>query len=106
MKKQFIIFLIVSLVLVSSVFAYPMAGTRHHKRHSVLLGDVDHNGAVNYGDVFAYQKMVKTSSSWKCTNRAADLNGDGRITSEDKILLQRRLRSGNARGNVVMNKGC
>ena len=57
-----------------------------------VLGDVNGDGEINSGDLFATQKyLLKKQEFEEATKRACDVNKDGEINSGDLFFIQKYL---------------
>ena len=54
----------------------------------ILIGDVDSNGKINIADLLCAKSILKNGTNDADMFTAADVNGDGHMTSEDISLIQ------------------
>ena len=88
MKK--LLSLVLSVLIVLSMFTIYTGGAASDGAHGYLPGDVNDDGEVTTKDVLALRRYIAGLDDYKKINPlAADVNGDGEITTQDVLKLRR-----------------
>ena len=80
-----------------------VSGEQKTEPQKVMPGDVDFNGKINVIDLICAKNVLKSGAKDTEMFTAADVNGDGNVTSEDIWLLQRFLTGRTGSFSVVDN---
>ena len=78
-------------------------GEQQTEPRTILTGDTDFNGKIDVIDLVCIKRIIKGGTDDKEAFSAADVNGDGSVTSEDIWLLQRFLTGRTGSFSVVDN---